>query len=126
MAETVKDTHVLATEENLGDIKISDEAIAIIAGIAATEVEGVDSMAGGITSELIGKLGVKNLSKGVKIEVAEEKVYVELSLNIGYNYNIPSVSKNVQEKVKAAIESMTGLGVEYVKIKIAGVNVPEA
>ena len=125
MGESNKDTHVLAMESDIGDIKISDDAIAVIAGIAATEVDGVDSMAGGITSELIGKLGVKNLSKGVDISVEDEKVMVDISLNIKYSYNIPEVSEKVQEKVKVAIENMTGLEVTAVRIRIAGVNVPQ-
>ena len=99
--------------------------MAIIAGLAATEVEGVDSMAGNITNELVGKLGMKNLSKGVKVDVTEEHVSVDLSLNIKYGYNIPEVSEKVQEKVKSAIENMTGLVVLDVNIKIAGVNLAE-
>ena len=105
--------------------KIADEVVAIIAGLAATEVEGVDSMAGNITNELVGKLGMKNLSKGVKVEVTEEHVSVDLSLNIRYGYNIPAVSEQVQDKVSAAIENMTGLTVLDVNIKIAGVNMEE-
>ncbi len=108
-----------------GEVKIADEVVAIIAGLAATEVSGVDSMAGNITNELVGKLGMKNLSKGVKVEVTEEHVSVDLSLNIKYGYNIPEVSEKVQEKVKSAIENMTGLTVLDVNIKIAGVNLAE-
>ena len=89
---------------------------------AATEVDGVDSMAGNITNELVGKLGMKNLSKGVKVEVTEEHVSVDLSLNMKYGYNIPDVCEKVQDKVKSAIENMTGLMVLEVNIKIAGVN----
>ena len=95
---------------------------AIIAGLAATEGEGVDSMAGNITNELVGKLGMKNLSKGVKVDVTEEHVSVDLSLNMKYGYNIPDVSEKVQDRVKTAIENMTGLHVLDVNIKIASVN----
>lgn len=113
-------------EKNMaGEVKIADEVVAIIAGLAATEVDGVDSMAGNITNELVGKLGMKNLSKGVKVDVTEEHVSVDLSLNIKYGYNIPQVSEKVQEKVSAAIENMTGLTVLDVNIKIAGVNLAE-
>ncbi|MCI9559542.1 Asp23/Gls24 family envelope stress response protein [Clostridiaceae bacterium] len=108
-----------------GEVKIADEVVAIIAGLAATEVSGVDSMAGNITNELVGKLGMKNLSKGVKVDVTEEHVSVDLSLNMKYGYNIPKVSEMVQEKVKSAIENMTGLTVLDVNIKIAGVNLAE-
>ena len=113
-------------EKNMtGEEKIADEVVAIIAGLAATEVSGVDSMAGNITNELVGKLGMKNLSKGVKVDVTEEHVSVDLSLNMKYGYNIPKVSEMVQEKVKSAIENMTGLTVLDVNIKIAGVNLAE-
>ena len=90
------------------EIKIADEVVAIIAALAATEVEGVASMAGNITNELIGKLGMKNLSKGVKVDVLEGIVTVSLALNLKYNYSIVEVSARVQEKVKNAIENMTG------------------
>ena len=98
-------------EDNLGEVHVADEVVAIIAGLAATEVEGVASMAGNITNELVSKLGMKNLSKGVKVEVAEKTVSVEVALNISYGYSIPEVSEKVQEKVKSAIETMTGLSV---------------
>lgn len=125
MSEENRSTHKLYEKEKIGEVQIADEVVAIIAGLAATEVEGVDSMAGNITNELIGKLGMKNLSKGVKVDVTEEHVSVDLSLNIRYGYNIPSVSEQVQEKVSTAIENMTGLTVLDVNVKIAGVNMDE-
>ena len=96
--------------------------VAIIAALAATETEGVASMAGNITGELVGKLGMKNLSKGVKVDVLDTTVSVELSLNIQFGYNIPAVCEAVQDKVKTAIENMTGMSVLDVNIRIAGVN----
>ena len=120
-----RSTHVLYVKDKIGEVQIADEVVAIIAGLAATEVEGVDSMAGNITNELVGKLGMKNLSKGVKVAVTEEHVSVDLSLNMKYGYSIPSVSEKVQDKVKTAIENMTGLMVLEVNIKIAGVNMGE-
>lgn len=120
-----RNTHKLYEKEMMGEVRIADEVVAIIAGLAATEVDGVDSMAGNITNELVGKLGMKNLSKGVKVDVTEEHVYVDLSLNIKYGYNIPDVSERVQDRVKSAIENMTGLTVLDVNIRIAGVNINE-
>ena len=125
MSEENRSTHKLYEKEKIGEVQIADEVVAIIAGLAATEVEGVDSMAGNITNELVGKLGMKNLSKGVKVDVTEEHASVDLSLNIRYGYNIPSVSEQVQEKVSTAIENMTGLTVLDVNVKIAGVNMDE-
>ena len=120
-----RNTHKLYEKEMMGEVRIADEVVAIIAGLAATEVDGVDSMAGNITNELVGKLGMKNLSKGVKVEVTEEHVSVDLSLNIKYGFSIPEVCEKVQDKVKSAIENMTGLTVLYVNIKIAGVSMEE-
>ena len=120
-----RNTHKLYEKEMMGEVRIADEVVAIIAGLAATEVDGVDSMAGNITNELGGKLGMKNLSKGVKVDVTEEHVSVDLSLNIKYGYNIPDVSERVQDRVKSAIENMTGLTVLDVNIRIAGVNINE-
>ena len=117
-----RNTHKLYEKEMMGEVRIADEVVAIIAGLAATEVDGVDSMAGNITNELVGKLGMKNLSKGVKVDVTEEHVSVDLSLNIKYGYNIPDVSERVQDRVKSAIENMTGLEVADVNIHIASVD----
>ena len=89
-------------------------------------MEGVNSMAGNITNELVGKLGMRNLSKGEKGDVTEEHVSVDLSLNLEYGYSIPDVCQRVQERVKTAIENMTGLSVLDVNIKIAGVNMEGA
>lgn len=125
MAETNgKDALLLSGKEDCGGVQISDDALAAIAGIAATEVEGVASMAGNITNELVSKFGVKSLSKGVKVYVEDGKVSVDVSINIQYEKNIPDVSLKVQERVKTIIESMTGLEVKEVKVKVAGVVVP--
>ena len=103
-------------------MQIADEVVAIIAALAATEVEGVDSMAGNVTNELVSRLGMKNLSKGVKVDVLEGVVTVTLALNLKYNYSIIEVTAKVQEKVKAAIENMTGLEVADINIRVAGVE----
>ena len=114
-------------EDGLGEVQIAEEVITIIAGLAATEVEGVCSMGGNITKELVSRLGMKNLSKGVRVEVTEEgKIEVFVTINIAYGYAIPAVSGNVQEKVKAAIENMTGLEVSGVKVRIADVDMKSA
>ena len=110
-------------EDGLGEVQIAEEVITIIAGLAATEVEGVCSMGGNITKELVSRLGMKNLSKGVRVE---GKIEVFVTINIAYGYAIPAVSGNVQEKVKAAIENMTGLEVSGVNVRIADVDMKSA
>ena len=124
-AETERSIHKVYEKDQIGEVQIADEVVAIIAGLAATEVEGVDSLAGNMSNELVGKLGMKNPAKGVKVEVTEEHVSVNMSLNLKYGYSIPKVCEKVQDKVKNAIETMTGLMVLDVNIKIAGINVEE-
>ena len=122
MAKDERNIYTIQNDASKGEIKIADEVVAIIAALAATEVEGVASMAGNITNELIGKLGMKNLSKGVKVDVLEGIVTVSLALNLKYNSSIVEVSARVQEKVKNAIENMTGLEVSIVNVRIASVD----
>ena len=123
MEKTIEqNTYVLQEDENLGTVKIADDVVAMIAGLAATEVKGVAAMAGNISNELLSLMGVKNLAKGVKVEVIGKIVKVELALIVEYGYNIPAVSQKVQEKVKSTIESMTGLEASDVDVRIAGVN----
>ena len=107
--------------KSFGDVVIADEVLAIIAGIAATEVEGVHSMAGGWSGDFISKLGIKDLARGVKVQVREGEVKLDLSLNMEYGYAIPKVSGLVQDKVSASINNMTGLNVSEVNIRISGV-----
>lgn len=116
------DRYTIHKKVGLGEIIISEEVVAIIAGLAATEVEGVDSMAGNITKELVARLGMSYLSRGVKVSVENNTVRADLALILKYGYEIPEVSKKVQEKVKSAIETMTGLTVEEVNVTIAGIG----
>lgn len=108
-------------QDGFGEVIIADEVISIIAGIAATEVDGVDSMDGGWSGALVSRMGIKDLARGVKVEISGEEVAVDLRLNICYGYAIPEVSKAVQERVVSGINSMTGLTVREVNVKISGV-----
>lgn len=124
--EVIENTYNIKESGLLGEIQIADEVIAIIAGLAATEVEGVAKMYGNITNELVSKLGMKNLSKGVKVTVTPEDVQVDVSLEVKYGYSVMEVSKMVQEKIKQAIETMTGLTVSKVHVRIAGVAIEKS
>lgn len=106
----------------IGEVMIADDVIATIAGLAATEVEGVSAMQGNLTNELVGKLGMKNLTKGVGIKINGGSVSVELSIQMRYGYSIPKTCKAIQERVKNAIENMVGLLVEVVNVHIVGVD----
>lgn len=111
-------------KEFTSEVKIAGDVIATIAGLAATEVEGIASMQGNLTNELVGRLGVKNLTKGVTVEFEEDgaSVHVALAVVMKYGYSIPKTCKAVQDRVKNAIENMAGLKVLDVNIKIVGVN----
>lgn len=109
--------------DELGSIKITEEVVAIIAGMAATEVPGVASMSGGIAGGIAEALGRKNLSKGVKVEVGEKEAAIDLYVIVEYGCRIPDVAWNIQEKVKKAVETMTGLSVVEVNIHVQGVNI---
>ena len=108
--------------DQLGEVKIADEVVAIIAGLATTEVEGVASMAGNITNEIVSKLGMKNLSKGIMVEVMDGEVKVDVAINIDYGFSIPEVSAKVQDRIKSTIENMSGLNVAVVNVRIASVD----
>ena len=106
-----------------GDIKISDSVVASIAGLAASEIEGVDSLSGNLTNEIVAKFGIKNNSKGVKLEINQGSVIADIYVSVIYGFSIPDVSAKVQEKVKQAIESMTGLTVVGVNVRVVGITV---
>ena len=123
MAESRKTFNIKSDQP--GEVKIADEVVAIIAGLATTEVECVSSMAGNITNEIVSRLGMKSLSKGIQVEVSDNEVMVDVAINIAYGYSIPDVSTKVQEKVKTTIESMTGLEVAKINVRIASVDMGE-
>lgn len=121
MAEK-RTTYKIQEMNGIGEVHIADEVVAIIAGLAATDVAGVTSLGDNITNELVSKLGMKNLSRGVKVSVLENVVTVDITLNIEFGKNLLETSKKVQEKVKSSIENMTGLEVADVNIRIASVD----
>ena len=124
MIETMdksRQSHSLS-DNTLGEVKIADEVVAVIAGLATTETDGVASMAGDISGDIISRLSMKKLVKGVKVEVIENHVIVDVAINVLYDTNIPSVSQKIQDRVKLAIENMTGLEVIEVNVKVIGIQ----
>lgn len=105
-----------------GAIRIANEVVGIIAGLAATEIKGVAGMSGGIAGGIAEMLGKKNLSKGVKVEVGEKEAAVDMYVIMDYGVSIPDIAWRVQENVKKAIESMTGLTVVEVNVHVQGVS----
>ncbi|HOB87169.1 MAG TPA: Asp23/Gls24 family envelope stress response protein [Bacillota bacterium] len=109
----------------LGTIRIADEVVAVIAGLAATQVEGVASMSGGIAGGIAEALGRRNFSKGVKVEVGSEEAIINLYIIVKYGFRIPDIAWEIQENVKKAVESMTGLRVVQVNVHVQGVSFPQ-
>ncbi len=120
--ETSKNISLSPEEETFGTVKIADDVVAMIAALAAMEVDGVTAMNGNVADEILSRAGVKGLVKGVKVEIRNRKVKVELAITMEYGYNIPATCQRVQNKVKSAIENMTGLEVTDVNIRISGIH----
>ena len=109
----------------LGELRIANEVVGVIAGLAATEVEGVAGMSGGLAGGIAEMLGRRNLAKGVKVEVGEEQAAIDLFVVVEYGCRMPDVAWKIQENVKRAIEGMTGLEVVEVNVHVQGVNFPQ-
>jgi len=120
--ELDRKTYVLHEDENVGAVQIADDVVAMIASLAAAEVEGVSAIGGNISADLMSKVGVKGVGKGVKVEIKDSGVVAFLTVTMAYGYNIPATSRKIQDKVKAAVENMTGLTCSEVNIRIAGVK----
>lgn len=112
-----------ASMEN-GTVRISNDVVAIIAGVAATEISGVVGMSGGITGGITEMLGMKNLSKGVKVELEDKEVTIDLFIIVAYGSRISELGEKIQQNVKQTVETMTGLNVIRVNVNIQGVNIP--
>ena len=115
----------LLSEDDIGAVRVADEVVSVIAGLAATDIEGIAGMSGGLVGGIAEILGKKNLAKGVKVEVGETEAAVDLYIIVKFGVRIPDVALTVQEKVKNAIESMTGLSVVEVNVHVQGVGFPE-
>lgn len=109
------------SRNDLGLVKIADDVVAIIAGLAATEVKGVAGMSGGVSAGIAEMLGRKNLSKGVKVEVGEKETAVDLYVIVEFGAKIPEIAQLIQKNVRDAIESMTGLKAIEINIHVQGV-----
>ena len=128
-ADKKQQTDAEIEDENLedyGDIRIADEVIRIVASLAAQEVPGVVSMSGGLTDGINRFLGKENASKGVRLKFEGKTVNASIYLNVEYGYCIPEIALEVQEKVKEAVEAMTGYEVQFVDVNVEGVAKREA
>lgn len=105
-------------------IKIADDVVAVIAGVAVSEIQGVANMAGGFAGGISEVLsGKKNLAKGIKVEVGEKETKIDVNIIVEYGTRIPDVAYEIQTKVKKAVETMTGLKVVEVNVHVQGVNI---
>ena len=119
--ESERNTYKIYDNSDLGAVQISDDVLAVISAMAALEVDGVVGMAGNITSEIVAKLGMKKLSRGVRIDVAENSVMIDVSIILKMDENIIDISKKVQDKVKTTVQNMTELEVANVNVNISNV-----
>ena len=115
----------LPMESSFGKVGIREDVLAVMAGIAAVEVDGVASINRNATRQLIAKLGMKSLAGGVKVIEQEGSLTVNLNLNLEYGAVAGEVSRNVQDKAKSNLENMTGLKVDTVNVAIAGVELAD-
>ena len=122
MANEKRETATLLNTGIQGEVKIEDDVVAVIAALAAQEVDGVGTMHGGVGKNIMAYVGVKKADKGVRVEVVNGVVRADVAVHIRYGYSIPEVSKKVQEKVRSSIETMTGLTVADVNIRVAGIQ----
>ena len=121
--ENVKEEIVIAGQEDTSKIRIADDVVAIIAGKAVSEAPGVYAMAGGFAGGIQEVLsGKKNLSKGIKVEVGEKETKIDVNIIVEYGARIPDVAFDIQNRVKTAVEGMTGLKVVAVNVHVQGVN----
>lgn len=102
-------------------IKISEEVVKVIAGLAASEVDGVAGMSGGLVGGIAAMLGRKDLSRGVRVQVGEREAVLDIFVVVRYGVSIPQVAQRIQERVREAVETMTGLSVTEVNIHVQGV-----
>ena len=114
----------VSRSDELGNIHISEEVLAAITAAAALDVEGVSGLAANLGSDIAELLGKKSLAKGVHVRMEDDKVEVELSVLMGYGHTIPAIGRAIQDGVKSAIESMTGLEVSVVNVSVAGITFP--
>ena len=122
---TTKIAEEINNNENLGELKVTNEVIAIIAGLATVEIDGVYSMSGGLSGGIAQVLGIKNLSKGIKVDIKGKKVEVNIYIIAEFGARIPDVAWNIQEKVKKVVEKMTGVQIIEVNIHVQGINIPK-
>ncbi len=122
------DKNVITMEatDDIGQVQIADDVIAIIAEIAATEVKGVAGMGGTITGDIVQSLSRKKTAKGVRVELNGSQVMLDMTLIINYGEKIPEVTLEVQKKVKNSIEMMTGLEIISINIHVTGIHVSKA
>ena len=120
-AKTPKNTYTIFDDQTVGTVQITDEVIATIAAIAATDVEGVASVGSGITREKAARIGARAIAKAVQVEIDGDTINAKIIITASYGSSIPDTTRKVQKKVKTTLETMTGLTVEEVQVSVADV-----
>lgn len=125
MTETGNDNRYTIDEDATGVIQIADDVVASIVGLAVTEVDGVSKLSGDITREIIARLGKNNLSKGITITYKDDTVDIDISVTVKFGFNIVDVSRDIQDKVRQTLMTMTGLKCDRINVKISGIDFSE-
>lgn len=123
--EQINNSGIPSESDKTGSINISNEVVSTVASLAASNVSGVSGMVSSISGGFAELLGKKNMSKGVKVSVNDKMVTLDLAIIVEYGSKVPDVAWEIQEKVKAEVEAMTGLSVAAVNVSVEGVNVPK-
>ncbi|MDK2866153.1 MAG: hypothetical protein PWP51_2234 [Clostridiales bacterium] len=105
-----------------GKVNIADDVIGVITTIAASEIKGIKALSGTFQDDVLEMIGKKNFNKGIEVEMIEQQVTVNISIIVDYGFKVQEIAKQVQESVKLAIESMTGLEVVAVNVSVEGIN----
>ncbi len=126
MEEEKKATLTIRGDEGTGFIQIAGDVVSNIAGLAATEVDGVSRLSGNVPNELIAKLGRNNLAKGIRVTYADRTFTIDVSVVVKFGFNIVDVSTAVQERVSQALYTMTGLTVSKVNVRVSGIDFSES
>lgn len=125
MEESKKATLTLTNEDGDGFIRISDDVVSNIAGLAATEVDGVSRLTGNVPGDRMAKRGKKGISKGINVVYEDNHIRIDVSIVVKFGFNIVDVSGAVQEKVKQALQTMTGLTPAVVNVRVSGIDFME-
>lgn len=123
----MKDDSLLnvSNHNDLGKVEIAQEVIEVITGIAASEIDGISSMRGSFATGVVEKLGKKSHSKGVKVELTDDGIQIDLFVNLDFGVSIPTVAEKLQENIRQSIKNMTALEISEINVHVVGIQMEQ-